>query len=229
MLACSAARAGPAPGKRLNAVAETPLPLLLMLCGTEQRRREMIQRHQSVERIFDGVHIGALTPEEMRELFERAFASVNMEVEPAAMNHMVSLCAGFPKIMHLVGDNAFWIVRDGVIDEDDAASAILAAAEEVRQKYVDQQVYRTLRSRDYQSILKKLVRRGLEPRFSRKELAEGLSESEGKKLDDFLRRMRKLNVIRPGETQGEYLFTMRMVQLYLWLREQQRPGSSRRR
>ncbi|MFP4192785.1 MAG: hypothetical protein ACLFU6_12005, partial [Candidatus Hydrogenedentota bacterium] len=132
--------------------------------------------------------------------------------------------AGFPKIMHLVGDNAFWIDKDSVIDHEDALQAVIGAAEEVGKKYVDQQVYKTLRSPDYRAILSKLARLGLEPRFTRKQLEQGLTEKERRKLDNFLRRMRDLNVIRQGDGRGEYVFNMRMVQLYLWLCEAQANG-----
>ena len=210
-----------------NALSAEPLPLLLMLCGTGERRREMIQRHQPVERIFDVVHIGALTPAEMEDFFQRAFDSVSMTVEPDAMRLMVQVSAGFPKIMHLVGDNAFWIDKDSVIDHEDALQAVIGAAEEVGKKYVDQQVYKTLRSPDYHAILSKLARLGLEPRFTRKQLEQGLTEKERRKLDNFLRRMRDLNVIRQGDGRGEYVFNMRMVQLYLWLCEAQANGPAR--
>jgi hypothetical protein len=38
-----------------------------------------------------------------------------------------------------------------------------------------------------------------------------------RKFNNFLQRMKKLNVIRSGEVQGEYTFNLRMVRLYIWL------------
>ena len=51
----------------------------------------------------------------------------------------------------------------------------------------------------------------------RGEVAKGLTEAELRKLDNFLRKMRKLNVIRPGDIPGEYVFNVRMVRVYIWL------------
>lgn len=51
-------------------------------------------------------------------------------------------------------------------------------------------------------------------------------------LDNFLQKMKKLNVMRSGDAAGEYVFNVRMVRLYLWLEtletgeaaETKRPG-----
>ena len=125
-------------------MAGRPLPLLLMLCGVEERRREMIRTHQPIDRIFDVVDIGILSDQEVREFFEKAFASVQMKIEPAALDILTEYSAGFPKIMHLLGDCAFWIDKDMIVDEKDAWEALMVGAEEVGRKYVDQQVYRAL-------------------------------------------------------------------------------------
>lgn len=53
--------------------------------------------------------------------------------------------------------------------------------------------------------------------FTKKQAAEGLNDSERKKLNNFLQRMKKLNVIRSGDTAGEYVFNVKMVRLYIWL------------
>lgn len=201
-----------------NALSRTPLPLLLMLCGVEERRREMIQKHQPIERIFDVIEIDPLNEGEMKEFFQRAFETVQMSVEEDGMWYLTHYSAGFPKIMHLVGDSAFWIDKDGKIDESDAILAILSAAEDVGHKYVDQQVYKALRSKDYHSILAKITRVAPSSmNFKKAEVAAGLEETEKQKLDNFLQRMKELNVIRLGDVRGEYIFNNRMVRLYIWL------------
>lgn len=52
-----------------NAVSKTPLPLLLILCGVEERRKQMIDKHQPIERIFDVVEINPMDEMEMKEFF----------------------------------------------------------------------------------------------------------------------------------------------------------------
>ncbi len=201
-----------------NAMSKQPLPLLLGLCGVEERRREMIAHHQPVDRLFDVVEIEPLTPDEMREFFRRAFSSVNMEVQDNALETMVHYSAGFPKIMHLVGDAAYWRDSDGVIDSNDAVAGVFLAADEVGKKYVDQQVYKALRSSDYHSIFKKIAQLSpTEMAFHKKEVEHGLTDTEKRKFDNFLQKMKKLKVLRSGDVRGEYVFNVRMVRLYIWL------------
>jgi hypothetical protein len=201
-----------------NAMSKTPLPLLLMLCGVEGRRREMIEKHQPIERIFDVIEIEPMSEQEMIEFFTRSFESVGIEVAPNAMNVLTRYSAGFPKIMHVVGDSAYWINTDSTISMVDASQAVVMAANEVGAKYVDQQVYRALRSTDYHSILAKIAKMGPEVmRFSRNQVAADLTDGQKKKLDNFLRKMKLLNVIRAGDVRGEYVFNTRMVRVYIWL------------
>ena len=202
-----------------NALSRNPIPLFLMLCGIEERRGELIAAHQPVERIFDVVGIEVMSTAEMEEFFTHAFLSADMKVEPVAMKLTTHYSAGFPKIFHLVGDNAFWLDQDGVISEHDALSAIVGAAEDVGKKYVQQQVYRALRSEDYQAILRKLAKMGPHMTFQKSDIEKGLPEAQKKKLNNFLQRMKKLNVIRSGGSRGQYVFNNRMVPLYIWLEE----------
>lgn len=206
-----------------NALSREPVPLLLALCGVEECRRNMIRLHEPVDRIFDIVEIERMTDEEMREFFHKAFESARIRVDEDAMDVMVRYSAGFPKIVHIVGDEAYWKNEDGIIDENAAAIAVIRAARQVGTKYVDQQVYRALRSEDYRSILNKI---GAEfpttMRFRKSEIAANLTESEKKKLDNFLQKMKKLKVLRRGEGQGEYIFNSRMVRLYIWLNSEEK-------
>ncbi len=200
-----------------NALSKQPLPLLLMLCGTEERRREMIRNHQPIDRLFEIIDIKPLENVEVKDFFEKAFDSVQTVVENPALETMVYYSAGFPKIMHMIGDAAFWIDSDSKISEEDAVNAVVLAAEEMGKKFLHEQVYNVLRSSDYKSILDKIAALGPDIRFSRKQIAGNLSPSESKKLDNFLQKMLKLNVIKRGGIQGEYEITMRIVKLYIWL------------
>ena len=207
----------------MNARSEPPLPLLLMLCGVEERRREMIRRLPPVDRIFDVIDVQLMSPEEMRGFFEKAFDSVQMRLEPEAADLMIKYSAGFPKIMHLVGDAAFWLDQDGVITEEDAFEAVLMAADEVGKKYVDQQVYGALRSKDYHSILARIAKMGPSSMsFNVADVFSGLTETEKKKFQNFLQKMKKLKVLQSSEVRGEYVFIMRMVRLYIWLQSRQK-------
>ena len=53
--------------------------------------------------------------------------------------------------------------------------------------------------------------------FIKADVATGLTETEQKKFNNFLQKMKTLNVLRSGEVKGEYVFNSRMVHLYIWL------------
>jgi hypothetical protein len=96
---------------------------------------------------------------------------------------------------------------------------VIRAAEELGRKFVDTKVYDALQSKDYRNILRKIGQ--LNPTttvFTREQAQAGLSDSERRKFDNFLNKMKGLGVIKGGAVRGEYEFTMRMVRLYIWLR-----------
>lgn len=202
-----------------NSAAPQPLPLLLMLCGAQERRRDMIRAHQSVDRVFDIVEIERMNDEEMTEFFTHAFESVKMSITPEAVRTLSYYSAGYPKIMHILGDCAFWEASGSEIDPVTAQNAVMEAAAEVGKRFVDQQVLAALRSPAYRSILDKIAQLDLGTEtFTRADVSVGLTDDERGKLDSFLRKMVQLNVIRKGDAQGEYIFNLMLVRLYLWLR-----------
>lgn len=205
-----------------NATAARPVPVLLMLCGTEERRRELIRHHEPVARVFDLVDIERLTEAEMVEFFQRAFESVHMRVAPEAMPLFTHLSSGVPKLMHLVGDHAFWLTRDDLVSRDVAVDAVIAATDAFGRQFLDSQVYNELRSDAYRRILNSLVKQPLDASFRRADVSQLLPVAEQKKLDNFLQRMKSLGVIQPGQTQGEWRFQHPMIGLYIWMRSQDR-------
>jgi len=200
-----------------NALSGNPLPLMLMLCGVQERRKEMIQHHQPVERIFDVVEIKPMSENEMEDFFSKTFNSVDVQVKEEAMTLLCHYSAGFPKIMHIIGDAVFWVDQDNSVDRDDALKGIVIAAEDIGKKFVDQQVINALRSKDYRSILTKLGKEEFGLSFQKSSIEKGLSEKEKSKFNNFLQRMKKLNVLKSGEERGEYIFNTLLVRLYILL------------
>ena len=200
-----------------NALSRNPLPLMLMLCGVGERRREMIQHHQPIERIFDIVEIKPMNETEMKEFFYKTFDSVGIEMKDVAIPLLCHYSAGFPKIMHIIGDNIFLKDRDNIIDKRDAVQGILISAIDIGKKFVDEQIYKALCSKDYHSILAKLGKEDFDLSFHKDTIEKGLSEIEKKKFNNFLQRMKKLNVLKSGDERGEYIFNSRLVRLYILL------------
>jgi hypothetical protein len=189
-----------------------PVPVELFVGRHAQLDRIIHRGVGQVERIFDVIDIEPLSEDEMREFFQRAFDLAGTKVLDDGMRVLIRYSAGFPKVMHLIGDWAYWSDQDLVIDQDDALSAVIEAAEDFGRKYVDQQILAALRSQDYRSILSKITG---DTRFMKHDVEQGLDESERKKFNNFLQKMKALNVLRSGSVKGEYIFHMGLVRLYL--------------
>jgi hypothetical protein len=117
--------------------------------------------------------------------------------------------------MHTIGDAAFWADRDGVIDLADATAGVIGAANDIGRKFVDAQVYQALMSKDYRSILDKLGRAQFDIAFKKADIEQGLTTTEKGKFNNFLQRMKRLQVLRSGDEMGEYVFCSRIVRLYI--------------
>jgi len=112
-----------------NALSDRPLPLLLLLCGTEERRRKLIEHHPPVARIFEVTNIGPLSEMESREIFSRAFGRVQIEVTEDAMDILCWHSGGLPKLMHLLGEAAFRLAPGMEINASVAVQATSAKKE----------------------------------------------------------------------------------------------------
>jgi hypothetical protein len=142
-----------------------------------------------------------------------------MSVTEGAMEILCHYSAGFPKIMHIIGEASFWTDKDNQIDREDAVMGVVIAAEEVGKKFVDQQILKALKSKDFRAILTKLGKSEfVDLSFTKALIEKGLSDTEKKKFNNFLQRMKRLKVIRSGYDRGEYIFNSRLVRTYLLLK-----------
>jgi hypothetical protein len=87
------------------------------------------------------------------------------------------------------------------------------------------QLLAELRSPDYRPILRSISKQDpLQASFTRSAVAEGLAEGERKKLDNFLQRMKQLNVLRQGDTKGEWVSDTPMVRTAMYLFAEAKPS-----
>jgi len=198
-----------------NALSNKPLPILLMLCGTNERRMEMISNYQPIDRIFEIVNLEPMQNQEMKDFFQVSFEKSGFQINQPSLDLLCKYSAGFPKVMHVVGDNVYWEDKDGIIDMHDATKGLLEAAKEIGRQSIDEQVLGAIKSDDYHNILSKLVKMNFDLSFKKGDVEKLLSENEKKKFHNFLSKMKDLNVIRPGDKRGEYIFNSRLTKLYI--------------
>ncbi len=196
-------------------------PAFIMPIGIPEIRDLLSEHQPSLMRIFRVVDIDKLSDKEVNEFFEKTFGKVNIEVESEAMGAMVGFSSGLPILMHEIGDAVFWRDDDGVISKEDTLPGIVDAADRIGKKYLDPKVYRTIRSKRYRSILRKL---GEEPidRFKKSEIESKLSEEEKKVFNNFLGKMRQLGTIVPDIEggRGSYKFVNVLYPVYIWMESQ---------
>ena len=196
------------------------LPLCLVLVGLEERRRALIDNNPSLARVFDLIDISAWDMNETSEFYTTAFEEAGATVQPEAMRHMTRYAGGLPVLAHEIGDAVFKIDRDGVIDREDALKGIIEAADIVGRKYLEPQVFQLIRSPRYRAILRRFAQaKAFDDSFKRSDLLALLATPEAKVLDNFLARMKSLDVMRadPERGPGWYRFPNLLHSVYFYL------------
>jgi len=211
------------------ATSSERFPLCLLLVGLEERRQALVHSQPSLARVFNLVDVKPWSDEECREFYERAFMSINVDIESKALDTITTFAGGLPALAHEIGDAVFRVDEDSRIDERDALLGVATAADVIGRKHLVPQVYDALRSQRYRAILRKLVREFKEPRFKRAHVLQRLAKEEERVFDNFLRRMRDLGAIVPDPDRGRgaYCFVNRLHHLYFWMeaeRAKQRPA-----
>ncbi len=201
------------------ATSEEPIPLLLMLAGLPERRRELINSQPSLDRVFDLVQVKRFTKEESSEFFKQTFSKVSMTVDSESLNLLCIFSGRYPVFMHEIGDAVFKADEDNNINRQDAVLGIIRAAQTIGAKYIEPKVLDTIRSDLYKGILQKIVTDPFERIFIKQDLLNRISPAESKVLNNFLQKMKKLGVIhQPIEVpRGQYEFTSELYSLFFWL------------
>ena len=199
------------------ASSQNPLPILLILVGVQDRMIDLTKYQPSISRIFNVIELNSMNKNESEEFYKKTFKSVDITIESDALPTLIHYSGGLPVLLHEVGDAVFWEDSDNSIDKDDAIKGIFHAAENVGRKYLDHQVYQTLRSDTYRSILRKMGKMPFEAKFKRKELVKEMNDSERRNFDNFRKRMEILGVLTKGEVPGEYKFVNELFRLYVMI------------
>jgi len=196
-----------------------PIPLTIVLAGLPERRHQLIKSQPSLDRVFDLVKISKFSGEETVDFYKRAFNKVNTSITDEALQLLARYSGGYPVLMHELGDAVFNVDSDGNIDKNDTMKGIIQAAQIVGAKYIEPSISAAIRSEHYQGILRKIAQDFFESRFVRKEVSQRLTRAEATKLDNFLRRMEKLGLIKKDKEHGagSYEFTSELHYLFFWL------------
>jgi len=192
------------------------LPLMLALAGLDERRLSLIALQPSLDRILDPVALGTWSDDEAENFFRDSFGKAGISVAPDAMATLKLFAGGLPVLAHEIGEATFRRNDGRTLEKAGAVSGVVEASEIVGRKYLQPQVFQAIRSTRYKSILRKIAKIGIRQTFSRAQLTKQFQGSEGKVLDNFLKKMVDLGVIEREleEGAGAYRFCSALHQLY---------------
>lgn len=203
-----------------NALSNNPLPLMLLLCGVKERREEMIAHHKPIDRIFDIVEIQPMDEFEALHFFKKTFGAAGYTVDKSALNLMHSYSLGYPKAMNIIGDNVFWKAGHTNIELHTAIDGVMAAATEIGQKFIGRELLEIIESNSYKNILKKIVKNTASDELiiSKAKITPLLTEVESGSFDNFIQKLKDIDVIRGGIEKEEYIFNDRLLRLFLTMK-----------
>ena len=191
------------------------IPVSFTLVSYQNKFEQLCYQNPSFTRIFNLIEIDHLDDEDIKEFYLDTFNEFNIKfTEDEFLNEMVYYSWGMPLIMQQIGDAVFWNSLDGEIDKDNAYSGIINAAVELGNKQIRNKLNK-IKSHYYMGILCKLGENA-KMEFTKSEVKEFLSSDELRVFDDFLKRMRDLDIIESigKENSGEYAFVNRLYFVY---------------
>ncbi len=192
--------------------------LLIMICGTEDKRQEIIKNHESINRAFKTLkEVEPLSVDELEQYFSQKFTDAGVSFENTSfLKYMAKQSYGQPKLAQIIGESVFYVNDDHEINEDDLLNGLDNAFDEIGSKFV-KPLYSEIKSTNYKRILKVITQMSLDLTnltFTRQEVIKRLSDSQKNKFDNFIRRMTELKVIK-SVRDGEYMFCDFFTKAYL--------------
>ena len=196
-------------------------PVLIMLSGLPERRDQLARHEPSLLRIFRLVELDRLTDYDVSDFFERAFTQASMSVSSDAMDTMIHYSSGLPVMMQEIGDATFWLDSDGKVSASDAKTGVVESAYRVGRKYLEPNLFRTLRSPRYHTIVEKLGS-STSHTFTRQGMLSQLTPDEQRVFDNLLRRLREAGVVEqyPEMGRGAYRYTNQVYPVYMYMESQ---------
>ena len=193
------------------------MPVYFLLAGYPEKFEALVVHEESFGSIFHFDSIDCLSDDEVIEFFKDTFKQVGIEISDKAMNLMVTFSSGLPLMMQQIGDSIFWICENNYINEDDALTGIIDAANVIGSKQI-RPVLNQIRSENYESILKFLVGNKMDS-FKRSDIKNQMNISDSV-LTNFLSKMVELGILESTghKNSGTYKFSNNLYYTYFLIK-----------
>lgn len=194
------------------------IPLYILLAGYPEKFNSLVNQDESFSRIFHYNHIDYLNSKEITEFFQDTFDSVGIKCDDDSLKYMVTFSEGIPLMMQEIGDSVFWEVEENIVNKEYAIKGIVEAGRLIGKRQIKPVMDKSIRSKNYESILMKLGDRGVDS-FKKSDFEKFLSPSEKKVFSKFLQRATELNILESigKDKSGEYKFSNRLYLVYFMI------------
>ena len=195
--------------------SDKKVPISFTLVSYRDNFNKLAEHNPSFARIFHIIEIDHLDDEDIETFFVENFEKINISFEnEKPLREMVYYSWGMPLAMQQIGEETFWNIKNGIINEEVVIKGILNAAIEIGKKQISL-ILDLIENDEYDNILLKLGKYKL-IEFEKSELIELLSENENKVLDSFLTQMKELNILEHvgRKIHEKYTFTNRLYFVY---------------
>ena len=194
------------------------IPLCILFVGLEERRQDLIENQPSLARVFELIEIPTLTHDEVTQFYKQAFESGNATINDSELKKLVLFSGGLPVLVHEIGDAVWRTTNKSQISARNVNQGIIDAAVIIGRKLLGPQIYNAIQSEKYRSIFRKIMvidKPNVPTKFKKSDIVQHLSEDETKVFHNFIRRMRKLEVIvSDPEIHGGYKFPNLLYAIY---------------
>ena len=190
-------------------------PIVFLFVSYLETFDKLTDINPSFSRIFKLIKIDEFYSEDMEDFFIDSFENYGVKFrDDGSLDQMVYFAWGMPLAMQQIGESVYWNLEHEYIDLNTVNKGIINAGYEIGDKQIRTKLNK-IKSNHYENILIKLGEHEC-IHFKRSNAIKFLNNSEKKVFDDFLKRMKDLNIINSigKENSGEYEFSNRLYFVY---------------
>jgi hypothetical protein len=86
----------------IKTLSDYAIPSTILLIGVADSVDDLVESHQSIERALVQIPMPRMSDQEIREIISNGLSRLKMEIDPEALEEIVSLSQGLPYITHLL-------------------------------------------------------------------------------------------------------------------------------
>ncbi len=90
----------------IKMLSDHAVDVTLVIVGVADTVEQLIKAHESIPRSLVQVHMPYMSTDELREIVEKGYRAVGMDIHREPLRHIAFMCQGLPHYAHLLGLHA---------------------------------------------------------------------------------------------------------------------------